>query len=115
MQRMNGAISGDMVQGIEQASGGVVFGTTVQIAGEAVTKTDKDATALADVVRFLTGMVQMNRDKPEMAKFAALLDTMSLQANANTLTFSLSVPEGDLEQMLKPPVKGTVRRVSVQK
>jgi hypothetical protein len=113
--RMNGAIRGDMIQGIEQASGGVVFGSTVQIAGEAVTKTDKDATALADVVRFLTGMVQMNRDKPEMAKFAALLDTMSLQANANTLSFSLSVPEGDLEQMLKPPAKAAVRRVSVQK
>jgi glycerol-3-phosphate O-acyltransferase len=114
-QRMTGAIRGDMIQGIEQASGGIVFGSTVQIAGEAVTRTDKDATALVDVVRFLTGMVQTNRDKPEMARIAALLDTMSLQANANTLSFSLSVPESDLEQMLKPPVNHTVRRVSIQK
>ena len=114
-ERMNGVINGDMVQGIEQASGGVVFGANVQIAGEAVTRSEKDATALADVVRFLAGMVQMNREKPQMAKFAAVLDTMSLKATANTLTFSLSVPEADLEQMLKPARNGTVRRVSVQK
>ena len=114
-QRMNGVINGDMVQGIEQASGGVVFGATVRIAGEAVTRSEKDATALADVVRFLAGMVQMNREKPEVAKLAAVLDTMSLKATANTLTFSLSVPEGDLEQLVKPARNGTVRRVSVQK
>jgi hypothetical protein len=114
-QRMNGMINGDMVQGIEQASGGVVFGTNVQIAGEAVTRSEKDATALADVVRFLAGMVQMNREKPEVAKLAAVLDTMSLKAAANTLTISISVPESDLEQMLKPARSGTVRTVSVQK
>ena len=114
-ERMNGAIRGDMIQGIEQASGGIVFGSTVQIAGEAVTRTEKDATALVDAVRFLTGMIQMNRDKPEMAKFAALLDKMSLKSISNTLSFSLSVPESDLELMLKPPAKASVRPVSVQK
>ena len=114
-QRMNGVINGDMVQGIEQASGGVLFGANVQIAGEAVTRSEKDATALADVVRFLAGMVQMNREKPEVAKLAAVLDTMSLKATANTLAFSLSVPESDLEQMMKPERKGTVRSVSVKK
>ncbi len=114
-QRMNGMINGDMVQGIEQASGGVVFGANVQVAGEAVTRSEKDATALADVVRFLAGMVQMNREKPEVAKLAAVLDTMVLKASANTLTISLSVPESDLEQMVKPARNGAVRTVSVQK
>jgi len=114
--RMNGMMNGEMVQGIEQASGGVLFGSSVQIAGEAVTRSEKDATALADVVRFLAGMVQMNREKPEVSKLAAVLDTMSLKASANTLTISLSVPESDLEQMLKQPSRrGTVRQVSLQK
>ncbi len=114
-QRMNGMINGEMVQGIEQASGGVVFGANVQIAGEAVTRSEKDATALADVVRFLAGMVQMNREKPEVAKLAAVLDTMSLKASANTVSISLSVPENDLEQMVKPARRGNVRTVSVKK
>ncbi len=114
-ERMNGMINGEMVQGIEQASGGVMFGSTVQIAGEAVARSEKDATALADVVRFLAGMVQMNRTKPEVAKLAALLDTLDLRTTSNTLTFSLSVPETDLEQLVKPARSGAVRRVSIQK
>jgi hypothetical protein len=113
--RLNGALNGDMVQGIEQASGGVVFGSVVQIAGEAVTRSEKDATALADVVRFLAGMVQMNRDKPDAAKLAALLDTMTLKSTANTLSISLSVPEGDLEQIVKPARRAAVRKASVAK
>jgi hypothetical protein len=113
--RLNGAMSGDMVKGIEQASGGVLFGSTIHIAGEAVTRSEKDATALADVVRFLAGMVQMNREKPEVSKFAALLDTMNLKATANTLSISLSVPESDLEQIIKPARSRAVRRVSIQK
>ncbi|MEP6535297.1 MAG: hypothetical protein ABJF23_08280 [Bryobacteraceae bacterium] len=114
--RMNGMINGEMVQGIEQASGGVQFGASVQISGEAVTRSEKDATALADVVRFLAGMVQMNREKPEMAKFASVLDTMSLKSSANTLSISLSVPESDLEQMLKQPSGNRpVRRAAIQR
>ncbi len=114
-KRINGAMRGDVVQAIEQASGGVVFGSVVQISGEAVTRTEKDATALADVVKFLAGMIQVNRENREAAKFAALLDTMDLKSNANTLTISLSVPEGDLEQMLKPAPKAAVRKAALIK
>lgn len=114
-QHMNGVINGAMMQGIEQASAGVVFGSNVQIAGEAVTRSDKDATALADVVRFLAGMVQINWEKPDVAKVAGVLDSMILQATANRLTFSLSVPESDLEQIVKPARHGVVHRVPVEK
>ena len=114
-QHMNGVINGAMMQGIEQASGGVVFGSNVQIFGEALMRSEKDATALADVVRFLAGMVQMNREKPDVAKLAVVLDSMILQATANTLTFSLSVPESDLEQIVKPARNGGVRKVSAEK
>ena len=114
-QHMNGVINGAMMQGIEQASGGVVFGSNVQIFGEALMRSEKDATALADVVRFLAGMVQMNREKPDVAKLAVVLDSMILQATANTLTFSLSVPESDLEQIVKPARDSGVRKVSAEK
>jgi hypothetical protein len=113
--QMNGALNGDMVQGIEQASGGVLFGSTIQLAGEAVTRSAKDATALVDVVKFLAGMVQLNRDKPDTAKLATILDTLVLNASANTMTISLSIPESDLEQLIKPTNRARVRRASVQK
>jgi len=114
--RMNGAISGDMVQGIEQASGGVMFGSTIRVAADAVMRSEKDATALADVVRFLAGMVQVNRDKPDAARLAGIVDSMTLQASANILSISFSVPATDLEQMIKPARRtAPIRKVSVQK
>jgi len=113
---MNGAISGDMVQGIEQASGGVMFGSTIRVAADAVMRSEKDATALADVVRFLAGMVQVNRDKPDAARLAGIVDSMTLQASANILSISFSVPATDLEQMIKPARRtAPIRKVSVQK
>ena len=115
-QGQTGMLGGDAFKGIEQAAMGVRFGAEfMELTAETISKTDKDATSIADVVRFVSTMVQMNREKPEVAKLAAVLDTMSLKATANTLTFSLSVPEGDLEQLVKPARNGTVRRVSVQK
>jgi len=114
--RMNGAINGEMVQGIQQASGGVLFGSTIQFGGEAVTRSEKDASALVDVVKFLAGMVQLNRDKPDAAKLAGILDTLVLSSTANTMTISLSIPESDLEQLMKPSGKSrVVRRAAVQK
>src|ERR1700682_6463435 len=51
-QNLGGAMKGNMLQAISQASGGVQFGPTVKIIGEAVTRSDKDAAALVDVARF---------------------------------------------------------------
>jgi hypothetical protein len=102
-KQVSGAMKGDMLQGIEQTSGGIRLGPTVEVAGEAVTRSDKDASAMVDVVKFLAGMVQLNRDKPDAAKFASLLDTLELKSEANVMKFHLSIPEADIEKMLSAP------------
>lgn len=86
---------------IEQSAGGVKFGATVKISLEAVARTDKDATALGDVVRFVAGMVQLNRDKPEAAQAAQFLDSMELKTEARTVTLGISVPQEQLEKMIQ--------------
>jgi hypothetical protein len=101
-KQLNGALNGDMLQGIALASGGVQFGSTVQIGAEAVTRSAQDATSLVDVVKFLAGMVQMNRDKPEVSNFAALLDTLSFKTAGNIMSMTLSMAEPDLEKLIKP-------------
>jgi hypothetical protein len=54
-------------------------------------------------------MMQLQRDKnPEVAKFAALLDTLELKATGATVSLSLSIPESDLETVMKS--KPRVRR-----
>lgn len=112
-QQLNGALKGDMIQGIEMASGGVQFGTDIQVSAEAVTRSDKDASALVDVVKFLAGMVQLNRDKPEVGNFATILDTLQLKSSGNTMSLSLTVPEPQLEQLMQP--KANARKRAVKK
>jgi hypothetical protein len=107
------AMKSTAIQSIEQTSGGVRFGNIVEIAGEALTRSDKDALALVDVIRFISGMLQMQREKnPEAARFAGLLDTMDVKAVASTVHLSLSVPQADIEKLIKP--KRAVRRAAVR-
>jgi hypothetical protein len=109
----NAAMKSTAMQAIEQTSAGVRFGSIVQISGEAVTRTDKDALALVDVIRFVTGLMQMHRQKnAEIAKFASLFDSLEVKATASTVQMSLSIPQADLEQLIK--ARTTVRRAAVR-
>jgi hypothetical protein len=86
---------------IEQSSGGIKFGSVVKISVEAVARTDKDAAALGDVVRFVAGMIQLNRDKQGPDQMAALLDSMELKTDSRTVTLGFSVPQEQLEKMIQ--------------
>ena len=87
---------------IQESSAGIEFGSVVRITGEAVTRSDKDAQALVDVVRFVMSMAQLNREKPEMQRFEALMNSVNVTAQANTVKFTAAIPQADLEQIMKP-------------
>jgi len=111
---LGGAMKGNLLAGISQASGGVRFGDTVSISAEAIARSDKDAQALVDVVKFVAGMVQLNRDNnPTAGQVATLLDTLDCKAAGNVTTISLAIPETQLEQMLanmRPQSRQTRKR-----
>lgn len=112
--QLNGSpVNANLLQSIQQASGGVKFGLTVLINGEAVTRSDKDATALADVVRFLAGMVQVNRNDPNAGKLASLLDSLVLSTEANVMKLSLAIAESDIEQLM-PAHRATVGKAAIR-
>jgi hypothetical protein len=92
---------GISLEAIEQSAGGVKFGPVVRISVEAVTRTDQDAAALGDVIRFVAGMVQLNRNQPGQDQAAAVLDTMDLKTEARTVTLSFSLPQEQLEKMIQ--------------
>lgn len=96
---LNGALQGDMLQNVQEAAGGLRFGDLdVKLTAEVVARTEKDAAALADVVRFFAGMVQLNRDRgPGASQAATLLDSMQLSAQDNVMKLSLAIPEDQLE------------------
>jgi hypothetical protein len=101
-----GMMGGDAFKGIEQAAMGVRFtAETMELTAETVSQTEKDATSIADVVRFLSTMIQMNREKPEVKALATALDAMKLTTEARTTKLSISLPTADMEQMMKSTMK----------
>jgi hypothetical protein len=98
---LSGAMQGNLFAAINQASGGVRFGDTVTISAEAVTRSEKDAQALVDVVKFFAGLVQLNKQNNATAgQVATLLDTLQTTTSGNTTTISVAIPEQQLEQLL---------------
>lgn len=99
---LSSAMKGNLLAAIHEASGGVRFGETVTLSGEAVTRSDKDAQALVDVFKFVAGLVQVNRQNDKtVGQVATLLDTMELKTAGNIMSMSLAIPEKQLEQMLE--------------
>lgn len=119
--QLGGILQGDVIRGVLGTSGGIKFGPSILIAGEAMTRSEKDATALADVVRFFVGMAQMSAQKNlQAAASMAFLQRLDLKAEGNVMRMSLTIPEADLEkfiqqaqQQAKPrPTSGVVIRSS---
>lgn len=105
---LGNAFSGGLLQAVLQASGGMNFAADgVRITGQAVARSPKDAEALRDVVKFLAGLIQLNKDKdPNAAKVATLLDSLQVSAQDNTMSLSMSIPEALVEQLFVPNAKG---------
>ncbi len=95
---LQGALQGDLLKTVQQTSGGIKFGSTVQITGQALAKSDKDATSLGDVVKFLAGMIQVN-SKDEPVK--TLVQNLDVKTDGSTLKVSLSIAEDQLESFVR--------------
>lgn len=96
-----------VLKGVTQSSGGIRLGAVNEITFDAITRTPQDATSLADIVRFLASMVQMQREKDARAGIvASSLDGMQLETSGNTMHVTISMPEKSLEQLadLRPRV-----------
>lgn len=98
---MGQAMQGNLFKAISQASGGLKFGANVQFQMQAVARSEQDAKSLADVVRFIGGLIQTNKGKSSTAgTVSTLVDSMTLTTAGNVMTMALSIPETQLEQLL---------------
>jgi hypothetical protein len=88
------------LQSILASSGGVRFGSTVDLTIDATARSPQDATSLEDVVRFFASMLQMQRQKdPRAAILASALDNMTLAVHDSNLLLTVSIPEKSMEQL----------------
>jgi hypothetical protein len=99
------AMQNNLFASMESVTGGVRFGANVEVMAEAIMRSEKDATAMVDVVRFLAGMLQMNTQDRRAAEFAGLLDKMELKSSGNQFRLSLMIPESTLEGLVKPAAR----------
>lgn len=90
------------LQSISQSAGGMQFGDTVNMVFDANTKSAQDATSLADVIRFVGNMVQMQSGSDSRAAIAAeALQNMQVQTNGLSVHATAAITEDKLEQLAK--------------
>jgi hypothetical protein len=90
-----------MMQSVVAGSGGLKFSANgATIMAQAVARSEKDASAMADVIRFFTNIVQSNRGSNAQAEqFATVLDNMQISVEGAYMNLLLTIPEATLEQM----------------
>jgi hypothetical protein len=98
-RQLNG---GQILQGILEANAGLRFGNTVTLDAELLARSPKDAQALVDVFKFISSMLQLQKENPDAKPegIAALLDAMKVTAAGDRVTMNFSVPEVELEKVL---------------
>lgn len=107
---LGGAMKEGLLQAVTGAAGGIKFtDSNAKVTAEAVTRSDKDATALADVFRFLAQIVQTqggNNNRNGVQDLAELLSKLQLSTDANVMKMQLAIPESLLEKVFaRRPVR----------
>jgi hypothetical protein len=93
-------------QTIQSAAGGVKFGTLVVVTAQATADNAQDATQMGDAIKMLGMLAQMQATKDPAA--AALAQSLQVTTSGSTLNVSISLPEDQLQQLVKP--KANIRR-----
>jgi hypothetical protein len=97
-----GAQTLQLVKNIQSSSGGVKFGSNVDIVGQAVSDTPQNATALADIIRMVSSLVAMGAGRDPAAGAAAqLLQKLQIATDGTAVNLTASIPEADIEALLK--------------
>jgi hypothetical protein len=99
---LGGVVQTNLFKAIQQISGGVKFalnqGAAIQVSGQALMDSPKDATSLLNVLTFITGMIQTQAGGEPIA---SLLGSLEASTNGSTLNVSLAIPESALEQIIE--------------
>jgi len=87
------------LQNVQQAAGGVKFGALVAFTGEATGDTAQNAGTLADMVKLLINIAQMQTGADPTA--AALVKSVNVSTSGNIVNMSASLPEDVFQQVLQ--------------
>jgi hypothetical protein len=90
-----------LIQAIQQASGGVQFGSTaITVSADAVTASPQNAQSLVDVLKFFVSMIAGNANAP--SNVTSIANSAQFSVSGSTAHISLLLPEAQVEQLLMP-------------
>jgi hypothetical protein len=97
----------NLIQSALQLSAGLKFAATqVTLSAEVVARSAQDAQSMADVLKFLAGMLQASRSQdPNAAKGPQLADAAQISSSGSVMHLVISVPEQQMEQLFVPDSK----------
>jgi len=103
-----------LIQAIQQASGGVQFGSTsIAVSADAVTASAQNAQSLVDVLKFFVSMIAGNANAP--SGVTSIASSAQFSVNGSTAHISLLLPEAQVEQLLMPQTAKRKPRAAAQK
>jgi hypothetical protein len=95
------AMKGEIIQAIQEVSGGIKFGPDVRVYAESITRSHDDAVALAGVLRFFASLAELHIGRRYAGLSQALSSGMQLSTDANRVRLSLSIPEPEFEKLME--------------
>jgi hypothetical protein len=93
-------LNGQAFQTIQSAAGGVKFGAQVVVKGQALADNAQDATSMGDALKLLASIAQMQANGDPAA--LALAQSLQVTTDGSTVNVSVSLPEDQLQQIVKP-------------
>ena len=103
-----GQAAGNAFQSIQQAAGGVKFGSSVTLTAQAQADTERNASGIVDALKLLAGLAQMQASNDPQA--TALLQSLTVSAQGNSVNVGLSVPEDQFQQLVQPHPRNAAPR-----
>lgn len=106
----------NLLQAVIQTGGGARFTTSgIALSAEALTDSNQNAQALADLLRFGLSMIQVNRNSnPGAGKVASIADTATFAASGPLMRVTLTLPEQQVEQLLMPAAAQAQKKVAAR-
>jgi hypothetical protein len=90
-----------LLKSIQSFSGGVKFGSDVQVTGQAVTSDAQNAGALKAVIGLVVSLASANTGTdPQLAQVLQWLQTLQVTTSGPAVNVALSIPETQIEALL---------------
>jgi hypothetical protein len=91
----------DLIQMVEEVSGGIRLGSLNEIRIEVLMKTADDASGLAALARWAPGFIQLQDTHSMQSMFAGIAENLAVTTEGRTVSISFALPEGKMEDLSK--------------